>query len=123
MLALPTDPTTPPGRRAEIVHSVPVPRHPAQPTHNQAPRRVTMIRTDTARSVTDRRSHAVGHATATGCWHSVPMGDVDRRPLDVDRMRRALDGRHADIRDRVRRELPRHAALLTDAPDLAREDY
>jgi len=51
------------------------------------------------------------------------MGDDEKAPLDTDLVRRALDGRYAEVRDRVRRELPRHAALLADAPDLSRDVY
>jgi acyl-CoA oxidase len=43
--------------------------------------------------------------------------------IDVDALRRLLDGRYVEVRDLVRTNLAEHADILEDAETLSREDY
>ncbi len=53
-----------------------------------------------------------------------PRADGYVQPeVDVESLRRLLDGRYAEVRGLVRRNLVEHADILTDAETLSREDY
>jgi len=58
---------------------------------------------------------------------AVPPGSDDGRPptpeVDVPALTALLDGRYAQVRDLVRRNLAAHASVLEEAETLPREDY